>query len=416
MKQTIRGTKDIFSPEIDLWVYLEHVARTTFTQFNYKEIRTPLLEYTEVFQRAIGESTDVVGKKMYTFNDRGDTSITLRPEFTAGVIRSAIQHDFLNKHLQKLFYFGPIFRYERPQKGRQRQFNQVGVECIGYDSVKSDVEIIVMSDLFLKNIGITTHIFKINTLGSKESRKRFTVELNSFLESKKSELSEDSQRRLTTNPLRILDSKSPQDRLVLSDAPLLSSFLSAEEVSRFESIKETLKLLSIPFEESNHLVRGLDYYSHFVFEITGTKLGSQDSLGGGGRYNNMFEEFGAKPTPCIGVSFGMERLILELEGQSNLLSKPTSVYILVAKQEYYSLALKLQSELISATLCCVYFDLAEKSFKNQMKEANNSEADFVLIIGEDEVANSTISVKNMKTSEQIVVKMEELANYFSKLS
>jgi len=413
MKQTIRGTKDIFSPEIDLWVLLEQIARTTFTQFNYKEIRTPLLEYTEVFQRAIGEGTDVVGKEMYTFLDRGDTSITLRPEFTAGVIRSVIQHDFLNKHLQKLFYFGPIFRYERPQKGRQRQFHQVGVECIGYDTLKSDVEIVVLTDVFLKAIGITTHKFKINTLGSKETRASFSASLVQYLESKKSELSEDSQRRLSTNPLRILDSKSPQDKLALENAPKLHEFLSEDEISRFEAIQNSLASLSIDFEVSHNLVRGLDYYSHFVFEITGSKLGSQDSLGGGGRYNNMFEEFGAKPTPCIGVSLGMERLILELEGQSAQIQKPTSVYILIANQEYYTIALQLQSTLITSTNCSVYFDLAEKSFKNQMKDANNNEADFVLILGEDEIANNSVSIKNMSTSEQSTIQMSEVSTFFS---
>lgn len=414
MKQTIRGTKDIFSPEIDLWVLLEQIARTTFTQFNYKEIRTPLLEYTEVFQRAIGEGTDVVGKEMYTFLDRGDTSITLRPEFTAGVIRSAIQHDFLNKHLQKLFYFGPIFRYERPQKGRQRQFHQVGVECIGYDSLKSDVEIIVLTDVFLKAIGITTHKFKVNTLGSSETRTNFSSALVQYLESNKNDLSEDSQRRLTTNPLRILDSKSPQDKLALENAPKLYQFLSEDEISRFESIQNSLASLSIDFEVSHNLVRGLDYYSHFVFEVTGSKLGSQDSLGGGGRYNNMFEEFGAKPSPCIGVSLGMERLILELEGQSARIQKPMSLYILVANQEYYTTALQLQSTLITSTNCSVYFDLAEKSFKNQMKDANNNEADFVLILGEDEIANNSVSIKNMATSEQTTIQMSEITTYFSK--
>jgi len=413
MKQTIRGTKDIFSPEIDLWVLLEQIARTTFTQFNYKEIRTPLLEYTEVFQRAIGEGTDVVGKEMYTFLDRGDTSITLRPEFTAGVIRSAIQHDFLNKHLQKLFYFGPIFRYERPQKGRQRQFHQVGVECIGYDTTKSDVEIVVLTDVFLKAIGITTHKFKINTLGSKETRGSFSSALVKYLEAKKSELSEDSQRRLSSNPLRILDSKSPQDKLAIENAPQLYQFLTDVEISRFEEIQNALTSLSIDFEVSNNLVRGLDYYSHFVFEITGSKLGSQDSLGGGGRYNNMFEEFGAKPTPCIGVSLGMERLILELEGQSARIQKPMSVYILIANQEYYNIALQLQSTLITSTKCSVYFDLGEKSFKNQMKDANNNEADFVLILGEDEVANSSVSIKNMATSEQKIIPMSEISTFFS---
>lgn len=413
MKQTIRGTKDIFSPEIDLWVLLEQIARTTFTQFNYKEIRTPLLEYTEVFQRAIGEGTDVVGKEMYTFLDRGDTSITLRPEFTAGVIRSAIQHDFLNKHLQKLFYFGPIFRYERPQKGRQRQFHQVGVECIGYDTTKSDVEIVVLTDVFLKAIGITTHKFKINTLGSKETRSSFSTALVKYLEAKKSELSEDSQRRLSSNPLRILDSKSPQDKLAIENAPQLYQFLTDDEISRFEEIQNALTSLSIDFEVSNNLVRGLDYYSHFVFEITGSKLGSQDSLGGGGRYNNMFEEFGAKPTPCIGVSLGMERLILELEGQSARIQKPMSVYILIANQEYYNIALQLQSTLITSTKCSVYFDLGEKSFKNQMKDANNNEADFVLILGEDEVANSSVSIKNMATSEQKIIPMSEISTFFS---
>lgn len=413
MKQTIRGTKDIFSPEIDLWVLLEQIARTTFTQFNYKEIRTPILEYTEVFQRAIGEGTDVVGKEMYTFLDRGDTSITLRPEFTAGVIRSAIQHDFLNKHLQKLFYFGPIFRYERPQKGRQRQFHQVGVECIGYDTIKSDVEIVVLTDVFLKAIGISTHKFKINTLGSKETRASFSSALVQYLESKKSELSEDSQRRLTTNPLRILDSKSPQDKLALENAPQLHQFLTDDEISRFESIQNALTSLFINFEVSHNLVRGLDYYSHFVFEITGSNLGSQDSLGGGGRYNNMFEEFGAKPTPCIGVSMGMERLILELEGQSALIKKPKSIYILIANQEYYQIALQLQSTLITSTQCSVYFDLAEKAFKNQMKDANNTDADFVLILGEEEVANSSVSIKNMATSEQKIIPMSEITTFFS---
>jgi len=413
MKQTIRGTKDIFYPEIDLWVFLETTARKIFSQYNYLEIRTPLLEYTEVFQRAIGEGTDVVGKEMYTFLDRGDTSITLRPEFTAGVIRSAIQHDFVQNSLQKLFYFGPIFRYERPQKGRQRQFHQLGVEIIGFDSVKSDVEIIILTDLFLKSIGISTHTFKINSLGSKESRIEFSKTLVSYLETVKSELTEDSQRRLKTNPLRILDSKSPKDKELLTNAPKLQDFITPEDNQRFENIKNTLESLSIPFKVSENLVRGLDYYSHFVFEITGSNLGSQDSLGGGGRYNSMFEEFGAKNTPCIGVSLGIERLILELEGQNKKFEKVKSIYILISNQEYYKQAVSLQTKIITNTDFTVFFDLTEKSFKNQMKEANKFAADFVIILGDEEISASTVSIKNMQNSEQTTIPISSVLQYFN---
>lgn len=410
--QSPRGTKDIFPLQSKAWRETEQKMADAARNFGYGEIRIPIFEHTSVFARAIGEETDIVGKEMYTFVDRGGDSMTLRPEFTAGVIRAASQHSILGQSpLHRFWYCGPLFRYERPQKGRFRQFHQFGAECIGAASPESDAEIILLARQCLVAAGINDFRLQINTLGNSESRAAYRARLSEFLQSVAEQLSEDSRRRMEKNPLRVLDSKDERDRVALVNAPSLTDFLDSESKIHFERVLNLLESQGIPYEIHSRLVRGLDYYSHTVFEFIGNSLGSQDALGGGGRYNNMFEYFGAKSAPCVGFSLGMERVMLTLEQQNPALYSPETpdVSLIALGEESVNTVWKYAAFLRAEGLS-VITDVLGRSMKSLMKEADKFSIPVVLIVGENELAAGTVILRDMRNGGQRECPSEEIAS------
>jgi len=408
--QAIRGTKDILPDTIDFWYYIFDNFKKVSNQFGYEEIRTPILEKTEVFSRSIGEETDIVNKEMYTFSDKGGESITLRPEATAAMVRSVIQNSLIQDgNVLRLWYFGPFFRYERPQKGRLRQFHQYGAELLGSNFPEADAEIIQLADTLIKKIGLNDYKLLINSLGNEKSRSNFKNALVEFLKSQESLLSFDSKNRMLSNPLRVLDSKDENDIAVLKQAPSILDYLDEESKAHFDELQQLLNDLNIKFEIAPQLVRGLDYYSHTVFEFRSNKLGSQDSFGGGGRYDGLFEQLGGKNTPAVGFAFGLERLILILEA-SNLLPDKTAnpdFYVVTQNLTYKNYANKIANTLRNFGKK-VITDIARKSFKAQMREANKLNSKFVIIIGEEEFNTNTCSIKNLITGEQKLVAFDKL--------
>ena len=398
MIQNVRGTRDLLPDQTQGWQYLEKVFVSVAERFGYAEIRTPMFELTEVFTRTIGENTDVVSKEMYTFIDKGENSVTLRPEITAGAVRAAVQHNLTaTGQLQRLWYIGPQFRYERPQAGRYRQFYQCGAECYNSPHPEADAELIMFAALVLEECCIKDYTLKINTLGTTECRKLYIQSLTEYLNDKKDELSQDSQTRLSKNPLRILDSKDRGDIAILKDAPVLSDFLSDESKQHFEKVLLLLEANGFTYSIEPKLVRGLDYYSHTVFEFTSNALGSQDALGGGGRYNTMFEYFGGKNTPSVGFSLGMDRIILVLQQIKPEIFNPTVIdcYIVALDKSVGEFVQHLAMDMRKQGKK-VLTDLQYRSLKAQMREANKIGAKTVIVIGEEEVKSGTYKVKNME--------------------
>ena len=380
--KNLRGTVDLLPDQLIKWQNVEKIVLEQLSRASIKEIRTPILEMTELFIRGIGEGTDVVSKEMYTFLDRGERSCTLRPEGTASVARALIQNGISSNPLQKLWYMGPMFRYERPQAGRQRQFHQLGVEFIGYASVRSDVEIITFAWDILGKLGIKDLNLEINTLGDLNDRLNFQKSFLKWLEINKNSLDFDSQNRITKNPLRILDSKNIQTKKVLENAPKLFNFLSEKSHKRYSDLKKQLEILQIPFVENFNLVRGLDYYSHTAFEITSGDLGSQATVCGGGRYDDLIKQMGGPSTPAIGFAIGLERLIL-LAGKELEVPKTTDIYIINQGLIAESLAMDLSRKLRNYDLI-VELDLSGGSFSKQFKKANKLQAKSIIIMGDDE--------------------------------
>ena len=413
--QAIRGTKDILPNEIKNWQVLENVCRNISQRYGYNEIRTPIFEKTEVFLRGVGEGTDIVNKEMYTFEDKGGESLTLRPEQTAALVRAVIQNNLLaNVNILRLFYIGSYYRYERPQKGRLREFHQYGVECLLSPYPESDVEVIMLADTFIKTIGIENYKLKINSLENEASRKMYLDVLKKYLENNLDNMSEDSRRRVVTNPLRVLDSKHPDDIELLNNAPNILDYLDDESQLHFEKVKTYLDCADIKYEVIPSLVRGLDYYSHTVFEFQSNYLGSQDSFGGGGRYNKLFEELGGKPTPAVGFAMGMERLLLILDAIDKNQVKKTEplVYVVPMSNEQYEYALKIASLLRNQVKINTVIDIQRRSFKAVLKDTDKLDADYALIIGEDEVKNNGVMLKNLKERKQQFIKIDELCNIF----
>ena len=410
MIKAIRGTKDILPSEISRWHYLENIIKQIFSNFNYKEIRTPVFEETTLFGRSIGEETDIVSKEMYTFKDKGDTSITLKPEMTAGVVRAFIEHSLGGQQpLIKLYYISPMFRQERPQAGRLRQFHQFGGEALGSSSPVLDAELIQISYDILKSLGLKDLTVKINSLGVPESREDYKKLLREFLLNKKDKLSEDSRKRFDTNILRIFDSKIESDQELLKGAPLLIDNLDGESENHFEDVKEYLDKISIPFEIDPKLVRGLDYYTKTTFEIISKKVGSQSALVGGGRYDLLAEQLGGKPTPAVGFASGMERILLACESENSFSVKDDNidVYIVRIDEELEMFVSETASKLRRSGLKADY-DYLKRSVKAQMREANKSNAKFVLFIGGEEYKNKMANLKNMETGEQRSVQLDKL--------
>lgn len=401
MIRSPRGTNDILPNEIGKWHYLENTIRKVTANYNYLEIRTPIFESTEVFSRSIGDTSDIVNKEMYTFLDRSDNYLTLRPEMTAALVRSCIQNSLANRgELERLWYFGPFFRYERPQKGRFRQFHQFGVECLSSPNPESDAEILLLANSLINELGISNYTLNINSIGNSASRDTFRNKLVDYFSKYENELSFDSQNRLKTNPLRILDSKDEKDKELIKNSPIIYDYLDKESKSHFDSVLNILEAIGINYNISNTLVRGLDYYSHTVFEFQSSALGSQDSFGGGGRYDGLFEQLGGKPTPAVGFAMGVERLILILESLNTTIEDNSlDFYVLFAEEEYKLQAIKIAEDLRTLGYN-VSNDIQSKSFKSQMKDANKYNSNYTVILGRDEMENKQYTLKNMQTGEQ----------------
>lgn len=417
MIKAVTGTKDILPSDISRWKYLENIVQRVFNNFNYKEIRTPVFEETALFARGIGEETDIVGKEMYTFKDRSDTSLTLKPEMTAAVVRAFVEHSLgAQQSLVKLFYMSPMFRQERPQAGRFRQFHQFGAEAIGSPSPLLDAEMIQMSYEVLKSLGLKNLTVKINSLGTPETRENYKKLLKDFLEDKKSNLSEDSRRRFETNILRIFDSKVESDQRLIKDAPKLIDHLDDESKNDFEIVKNQLTKSGIPFIIDPSLVRGLDYYTKLTFEIDSGSVGAQTALCGGGRYDLLIETLGGKPTPATGFAAGIERILLACENEKSFTVPEQSidVYLIRIDNDLESVVSELAGKLRKENFT-VDFDYLQRSVKAQMREANKLNAKFVLFIGGDEYKNGMMNLKNMSTGTEEKIKLDSIREFVAKL-
>ncbi|MBD7976467.1 histidine--tRNA ligase [Serpens gallinarum] len=420
--QAIRGMNDILPAQTPVWRYLESTFSELLDSYGYSEIRLPIVEYTELFARGIGEGTDVVDKEMYTFLDRNEESLTLRPEGTAGCVRAVLEHGLSGGgQVQKLWYLGPMFRYEKPQKGRYRQFHQIGVEVFNQPGPDIDAELIVLTARLWKKLGIADAVtLQLNSLGSSEARAAYRDALVVYLQQRFDQLDEDSQRRLTTNPLRILDSKNAQTQALLADAPTLLEYLDEDSRSHFEGLKSRLDVLGIAYEINPKLVRGLDYYGRTVFEWITDKLGSQGTVCAGGRYDGLISQFGGKPTPGVGFAMGVERLVLLVETLQQVpaeLSRPAHAYI-CAFGEPAELAALALSEQLRDTLpgLRVLVNAGAGSFKSQFKKADKSGAQFALILGEDELAKRVVGCKPLRDdSEQQSIAWDALAGHLAGL-
>ncbi len=396
--QSLRGMADLLPLHTPLWQEVEATAREHFRRAAVAEVRTPLLEPTELFARGIGEATDVVGKEMYTFLDRGDRSCTLRPEGTASVVRAAIQHGLLSQGAQRLWYGGPMFRYERPQAGRLRQFHQIGLECLGFAGARSDVEAIAMAWDLLTDLGVTGLTLELNSLGGAGERLQYRNILVAYLAQHRDQLDADSQDRLQRNPLRILDSKHPGTQALLVGAPTLSDALTVESQERFEQVQAGLAQLSIPFQLNPRLVRGLDYYSHTAFEITSSQLGAQATVCGGGRYDGLVEQLGGPPTPAIGWALGMERLVwLLAQAREEAASQPAGpeIYVVSRGEQAEDQALQLAVQLRRRGHR-VELDQSGAAFAKQFKRADRSGATWALVLGESEAEQGQVLLKPLR--------------------
>lgn len=411
----IRGMNDILPEETPYWQALEQRVSGLLASYGYREIRLPVVEQTALFSRSIGEVTDIVEKEMYSFDDRNGKSLTLRPEGTAGCVRAAIQNGLLNTS-QKLWYAGPMFRYERPQKGRQRQFHQVGVEAFGIASPDIDAELILLSGRLWRELGLGDSVeLQLNSIGSNEDRAAFRNALIAFLEDHRGELDDDSQRRLDSNPLRILDSKNVDTQALLAAAPVLTDYLSEESLAHFSRLRQLLAAAGQPYTLNPRLVRGLDYYNNTVFEWVTDRLGAQGTICAGGRYDGLVNQLGGKPVPGIGFAMGMERLVLLLaEVSAALADQPVADVYAVAVGELAEVeALKVVESLRDDMHNCrLSMHVGGGSFKSQMKKADRSGARFALIWGEDEVAAGVVTLKSLRgeSSEQRQVAIADLAD------
>lgn len=400
---SVRGMHDILPDESAHWQYMESVFQSVLASYCYREIRFPILEVSQLFMRSVGEVTDIVEKEMYTFLDRNNESVTLRPEGTAGCVRAAEQHGLLYNQIQRLFYYGPMFRYERPQKGRLRQFHQVGVEAFGMASVEIDLELILLSVRVFKMLGIEKHVtLEINTIGDSAARAGFGEALLGYLQAHKNDLDEDSLTRMHSNPMRILDSKVQTTQLILKNAPELNDFLSEASKQRFENLKQGLNALGITFVHKPSLVRGLDYYNDTVFEWTTDKLGAQATVCAGGRYDTLVEKLGGRATPAAGFAMGLERLLLLLETLECLPKRQvsTDVFVIYLDDTCAHSALLLAEEIRTQSGLSVLVNCDGGSIKSQMKKADKSSASFAVIIGEHELAQNIFQLKFLREQKE----------------
>ncbi len=413
--QSVKGTRDIIPPESNAWIHLEQHVRKHMERAGYEEIRTPMFEDTSVFTRGIGEDTDIVGKEMYTFTDKGGSSLTLRPEMTAPVMRAWLQHSLGERSMHsRLYYIGPMFRQERPQAGRYRQFHQFGFESIGLGTPECDTEVIALASDIYTDLGIP-HVLKINSVGDPESRVTYRAALQTYLRGVEEHLTAESRRRMETNPMRVLDSKAPQDREVTMEAPHMLDFLGEETRAHFDRVLLLLDALKVSYVIDHRLVRGLDYYSRTAFEFVSDALGAQDALGGGGRYDGLAEQLGGRSTPAVGFAAGIERLLLVLEKQGYAVEQhvPLAFFIGmddVSRQWAFEQTMAFRRAGMSAAC-----DLAGRSLKATLREANRQQARHVVLAGESEMATQTATVKNMGQGTQESVAFKDLVTYFAHL-
>ncbi len=409
MIKAITGTKDILPKDISKWNTLEETVRNAMNSFNYKEIRTPIFEETRLFSRGIGESTDIVGKEMYTFIDRSETSITLKPEMTASVVRALLEHS-LDKQFQlnKLFYVSPMFRQERPQAGRFRQFHQFGAEALGSTSPALDAEMIILAYQIMKQLGLSNFTVKINSLGIPSSRENYKKLLREYLSDKLNDLSDESKKRYETNILRLFDSKDKGDKKIMEHAPLLIEHLDDESLEHFEEVKQMLLSAGVPFEVDPKLVRGLDYYTHTTFELVSGSVGSQSALCGGGRYDLLVKQLGERDVPGVGFAAGIERILLAMENEKVIpeIAPKIDYYIVRLDKELnkkvFEIAIKLRAN------NSVEFDYTQRSVKAQMREANRIGATKVIMIGGEEYERGMAVVKTMEDGSQEEVELKSL--------
>ncbi|GHY90458.1 histidyl-tRNA synthetase [Vibrio cholerae] len=410
---------DCLPTQSPLWQKVEGVVKNVISAYGYSEVRMPIVEMTHLFSRAIGEVTDVVEKEMYTFEDRNGDSLTLRPEGTAGCVRSGIENGLLYNQEQRLWYMGPMFRHERPQKGRYRQFHQCGVEVFGLDGPDVDAELIMMTARLWRELGIAQHVrLELNSIGSLEARANYRTALIDYLEQYQNVLDEDCKRRMYTNPLRVLDSKNPDVQAILGDAPQLSDYLDAESKQHFAGLCELLDAAGIEYTVNQRLVRGLDYYNRTVFEWITESLGSQGTVCGGGRYDGLVEQLGGKPTPAVGFAMGLERLVLMMETLGNTdIRRSVDVYMVTAGEGTMMAGMKLAEQLreqVPGLRVMTHF--GGGSFKKQFKRADKVGAAIALVLGEDEVAAQTVVVKDLAGGEQNTVAQAEVAKLLAHLA
>lgn len=410
---------DCLPTQSPLWQKVEGVVKNVISAYGYSEVRMPIVEMTHLFSRAIGEVTDVVEKEMYTFEDRNGDSLTLRPEGTAGCVRSGIENGLLYNQEQRLWYMGPMFRHERPQKGRYRQFHQCGVEVFGLDGPDVDAELIMMTARLWRELGIAQHVrLELNSIGSLEARANYRTALIDYLEQYQNVLDEDCKRRMYTNPLRVLDSKNPDVQAILGDAPQLSDYLDAESKQHFAGLCELLDAAGIEYTVNQRLVRGLDYYNRTVFEWITESLGSQGTVCGGGRYDGLVEQLGGKPTPAVGFAMGLERLVLMMETLGNTdVRRSVDVYMVTAGEGAMMAGMKLAEQLreqVPGLRVMTHF--GGGNFKKQFKRADKVGAAIALVLGEDEVAAQTVVVKDLAGGEQNTVAQAEVAKLLAHLA
>lgn len=415
--QKPKGTQDILPGEAAKWQYLENVARETFKKYHYGEIRTPMFEHYEVISRTVGDTTDIVTKEMYDFHDKGDRHITLRPEGTAPVVRSFVENKLFAPEVQKpvkLYYIGSMFRYERPQAGRLREFHQIGVECFGSANPASDVETIAMASHLFETLGIKDMTLHLNSLGNPSSRAAYRQALIDYLTPMREQLSKDSQRRLDENPLRVLDSKEVEDKVAVENAPSILDYLDEESKAHFEAVQEMLTTLNIPFVIDTNMVRGLDYYNHTIFEFMAKVEGSDLTICAGGRYDGLVSYFDGPETPGFGFGLGLERLLLILEKQGITLpiEEPMDVYLAVLGEAANSKALALVQAIRKQGFTAER-DYLGRKIKAQFKSADSFNAKTIITLGESEVETGKVIIKNNQTREEMEVSLEEITSNFA---
>jgi len=415
--QSVRGMRDILPEQSSSWQFIENTARELFNSYGYKELRTPIIESTDLFKRSIGDATDIVEKEMYTFEDRNGDSLTLRPEGTAGCVRAGMQHGLLHNQQQRIWYIGPMFRHERPQKGRYRGFYQAGIETYGIATPDIDAEVIAVAARFWKKLGFKNVRLEINSLGSNEARQTYRDVLIEYFSTHQDQLDEDSKRRLHKNPLRILDTKNPKMKELVENAPDLLDYLDDESKEHFEGLKQRLDTMGISYQINSRLVRGIDYYNRTVFEWITDDLGAQGTICAGGRYDGLVKQLGGKETPACGFGIGLDRLQLLVEEQGlNQSNTQPHIYLVMAGDGTELIGLSLAESLRDTHPDIrIMVNGGSGSFKSQLKRANNSDADYAFILGGSEIEENTVTIKplreGLKIDQQLTIPQAQLTQF-----